>query len=94
MFECKACKAKDKTIVTLAEQVDWLRMQLGTPWSRRAEMGPDDEKSPGFVLTSSPYISDEESDIEHMRSHGLISEIAAQAALEQVGALSTDIHIE
>jgi len=38
-----------------------------------------------------PYLSDDEEDIIHMEQTGQISAEAARLALEQIGALNTDI---
>lgn len=89
---CSACAAKDRTIEVLEEQVSWLRLQMGTPWltNKKEEV----KSSPGFSLMQSPHMSEEELDIQHMEEAGLISPDAARAALEQIGALSTDVIIE
>jgi len=91
-MRCKTCKAKDQTIAALAEQIDWLRLQMGTPWLKE-KVEQSQGGMPGYELASMPWVSEEEADIEHMRSSGLLSSHAAAAALEQIGALNTEVTI-
>lgn len=90
--QCDACKAKDQTITALAEQVDWLRMQLGTPWLERRKHDLT-QATTSYSPTDQQWESEEEADIKHMEAAGLIGREAARAALDQMGAFSTDIEI-
>lgn len=88
MFGCKACKAKDTHIESLNEQIDWLRTHNGTPsltaQNKQARQGSD-------VL---PWMSEEEEELAAMQQAGLIDVEGAKQALEQIGALNTDIFVE
>lgn len=87
MRDCKTCAAKDQTIRALAEQVEWLRMQLGTPrLVKPSEAG-------GHPTPQKLYQSEEESDIRWLQEHGDIDSRHAEMLLEQIGALNTSVTV-
>ena len=86
MRSCKTCAAKDQTIKALVDQVEWLRMQLGTP-----RLVKPSEASAG--TTQKLYQSEEESDIRWLQENGDIDPRHAEMLLEQIGALNTSVTI-
>lgn len=87
MFQvkCKGCLAKDEQISDLRDQIEWLRIQLGTPLLTKTSAQPRPEKL---------YTSDDEDDIEHMLHAGMLPVHAAEAALQHIGAMNTDVHFD
>lgn len=85
MRGCKTCAAKDQTIKALADQVEWLRMQLGTPRLVKP--------SEGRATPQKLYQSEEESDIRWLQENGDIDARHAEMLLEQIGALNTSVSV-
>jgi len=86
MFKCAGCTAKDEQIKDLRDQIEWLRIQLGTPLLKKDEaVQPQLEKL---------WKDDDEEDIEFMLEHDLLPAHAAEAALQHIGALNHEVLIE
>lgn len=85
MRDCKTCAAKDQTIKALADEVEWLRLMLGTP----RLVKPSDATKP----TQRVYRSEEEEDIAWLQERGDIDPRHAQMLLESVGAMNTNVTI-
>lgn len=87
MRDCKACKAKDQTIAVLADEVDYLRVQLAAkPQGFLPNVRPlnPTEQLPmqaGFP----PYVSDEEAEFRAMFADGHIDKEELDAALQAMG---------
>lgn len=86
---CAVCAEKERLITTLADEVDWLRLQSGTPLLRRVEQ-------PTEVSWEQPerlWVSDEEEDMRYLAAQQVISTEELERALEQLGAMNTHIEI-
>ena len=87
-------KEKDRQIDILAEQIDYLRMQLairGDAVSKPIQLPTHDPAMPD--LAASTYVSDEELDAEALVESGAIKESDVQGILEELG-LSGDIKLD
>lgn len=95
MIGCKGCKARDKHIDSLNEQIDWLRTNAGTP-SRTAlhQQGRTAKDDPNFYGGEQAWVSEEEEEVAAMQQAGLIDTTEAEKALERIGALNTEIYVE
>lgn len=88
---CRSCNAKDQHIADLKEHIEYLRLQAGTPLMPRGRVaGPIMEPEyPSFEEI--PWISEEEEEIRALKQVGLIDASQAEAALQAVGALSSEV---
>lgn len=90
--DCPACAAKDQTIAALADQIDWLRLHMGTPLLKR----PSEQSAVpevGMVVDRSPFFSEEEEDVREMYESGDIGQVELERALAQIQAFSTDVEL-
>lgn len=87
---CRGCKAKDEHIESLKEQIEFFRLQAGTP-SFPKVVRQETEVVDSWV--DLPWVSEEEEEIMALRQAGLINPSDAQSALEQIGALSTEVSV-
>lgn len=72
-----------RTLDVLAEQIDYLRALVGMPHMPKvAAINP--AQQPPMQEGWMPWVTDEEEDIEHLRSLGVISDHEADALAEQI----------
>lgn len=91
MRECKACKAKDQTIVILADEVDYLRAQLAMRPQGFVPNAPplNPTNQPEMQVGIPPYVSEEEAEFRQMFADGHIDEDELNAALQVMGFNTT-----
>lgn len=92
---CKGCAAHKAHINSLEKQLDYFREQLSPrPYSRATpDMFINDAPvtSPP-VFEELPWVSEEEEELLAMKQSGIdVDQAAIQRALEQIGAMSTQI---
>jgi hypothetical protein len=87
MRQCKVCKAKDQAIAILADEVDYLRMQLAAkPQGFIPNTPPlNPSKQPPIQVGFPPYVSDEEAEFRQLFEDGHIDEEEMKAALQAMG---------
>ena len=92
MRVCKACKAKDQTIAVLADQVDYLRLQLAQRPAGFVPNAPalNPTHQPVMQEGFPPYVSDEEAEFRQMFADGHISEDEMNSALQVMGFNTTN----
>lgn len=92
--KCPACAAKDQTIAALAEQIDWLRLHMGTPLlQKRGAPGSEQGVEVTRVVDRSMYLSEDEEDVRHMYASGDIGQVELERALAQIQAMNTEIEL-
>jgi len=93
--ECAACKAKDQTIVTLADQVDYLRGLLAQQGTALPPQEAELEKilEPDFDVQVTPDMDEDEADIRWAQAHGYITPQAAEEALAQMRGAEQEIEL-
>lgn len=79
-------REKDRQIDILAEQIDWLRMQLAHA-GRALDARPLTLTDPGKTdrVAVQPYVSDEELDAQALLDAGTITESQVPEVLEALG---------
>lgn len=74
-MRCKCCVAKDETISVLKEQIEWLRLQSGTPTLTKLYNPTDQpEVVPGLPLHLS---EEEEEEMMLERARSVLADIGA-----------------
>jgi len=74
---------KDRQIEILADQIDHLRLQVGTPnWAKREALNPSSQ--PEYSSQLPPYVSEEEEDIRELAARQVLSPQDAEDALARV----------
>lgn len=86
--KCAVCAEKDRTIDVLAEQIEWLRTQLGSP-SMRPVVNPT--KQQPITVGVEPFMSEEEEDIRHLVEAGAIDKENLPEVLDALGFINTEI---
>lgn len=82
-----------RLVDALAEQVEYLRGQLGRPnLSKVPSLNPTEQ--PEFLATSNAFLSEEEEELRHLRKEGLISDLDLEQALAVAGLRGTQIQID
>ena len=74
-------REKERIIVLLSDEIDWLRAQLGMP-STRPTLNPSE--LPVAVHGESAYLSEEEEDLHFLRTTDQISDVELSQALAQL----------
>ena len=84
---CKACKAREKTITILADEVDFLRMQLAQRPHSFVPAAPSLNPSQQPLMQEGlpPYVSEEEAEFRQLFADGHISEEEMLSALQAMG---------
>lgn len=91
---CLVCEEKDKTILVMAEQIEYLRVLVGTPKFGVAA-GRDARDEPRLVPSAvPPHVSEDEEDIRALLAGGHLPDDVAKEALEQIGASVTTIEFD
>lgn len=76
---------KDRQIALLAEEVDYLRLQLGTAKLRAVEpVNPSDQ--PVRLEDDLPFVGEAEEDLYHMHEQGIIDNEELDAAVQALRA--------
>ena len=91
-MSCPVCVAKDQTIVVLADEVDWLRAQLGGTVLQKPSFSGVHEV-PEWAPPGALWASDEEEDITAALEHGALSKEAAEEALSRLQALNQTVEV-
>ena len=82
-----------RVIDVLAEQVEYLRMQIGRPsFSRTTALNPSDQ--PSVVEGFDPFMSEEEEELRARHQAGRITDADLGQALAAAGLRNTDIEID
>lgn len=86
-------------VESLQEQVEWFRLQTGTPLlGRRNEVQVSSPERAShdatWGLIDQPWKDDAEEDLEHMARQHLLNKQELEEALAQVGAMSTTIDFD
>jgi hypothetical protein len=85
-------KEKERIIDVLAEQVDFLRNQLGQAnLAHRQSANPTEQ--PAMLVDASPFLSEDEEDMLAMHAAGHLSDDQLKNALAQVGFLNDQIDV-
>jgi hypothetical protein len=89
---CPVCAEKDRTIIVLSEQIEYLRTLLGTP---KYGLSRDARDEPRLVPSATPaYVSEDEEDIRALIAGGHLPVDVAREALEQIGADITHVEFD
>ena len=84
-------KEHNRTVEALAEQIEYLRVQLGTPTPQPAS---NPTQQPMAVVGQDMYVGEDEEALLDAHANGLIDDAEFQKALEQVGLLNKQINVE
>lgn len=91
--DCRVCAEKDRIIEVLAEQIEYLRLLLGTPNLKPVAGVARDE--PRLVpMTVPAHMSEDEEDIRALIAGGHLPTHVAEEALAQLGAANTKVEID
>ena len=80
-----------RTVEALAEQIEYLRMQLGAPTPRPA-LNPSDQ--PMAMVGQDLYVGEDEEALLEAHAAGLIEGEEFQKAMEQVGLINKQIEVQ
>lgn len=75
---------KDKTILVLSDQVDYLRLQLGLQTQQHARAANPTQQEPRTIGTA-PFVNDDEEEVKDMLHAGLITDAQVPDILEALG---------
>lgn len=92
--QCAACKAKDQTIVTLADQVDFLRgllAQKGIDAPKKDDL--EEAFEPVMEVEITPEMDEDEADIRWAQAHGQISPAQADEMIAQMRGAEQEIEL-
>jgi len=84
-------REKDRQIQILAEQIEWLRGQIGTRVITSATEVLNPSEQPPMVSTFSPWVGEEEEDLRALAKAGHITDADLAQALEHIGFLNNQI---
>lgn len=90
LFE-RLLKEKDKQITILAEEIDYLRLQLGIQ-TRRQSAAQNPSGQPPMTIGTVPYVSEDEEDVKDMLESGQITADQMAEILDGLGYANTEIH--
>ena len=79
-----------RLVDALAEQIEYLRAQMGRPNMAR-ELGLNPSKQPVVMEGSMPYLSEEEEDLLALKEYGHLDERALEEALAQAGLRNPEV---
>lgn len=84
-------REKDRLADILAEQIEFLRAQMGSSQflNKRESINPSQQ--PPMIVDATPFMGEDEEEITAMRDAGMLDAREAEAALAQLGYLSTTI---
>lgn len=99
--KCKVCEEKERVVLILTDEVDFLR-QLVSSWENKSvpvtQVATPVASFPGFKpsvdLEEAGHVRDDAEDVMDAYQNGQMSREAAEAALSQIGALSTEVTID
>jgi len=80
-----------RTVEALAEQIEYLRIQLGTP---KLQPPANPTEQPMAVVGQDMYVGEDEEALLDAHANGLIGDDEFQTAMEQVGLLNKRIEVE
>lgn len=83
-------KEKDRQITILADEVDYLRFQLGLAARSQKPLNPS-ELQP-VQMGAAPYMNEDEEDVRDMLENGQITADQLPEVLEALGYANTEIH--
>lgn len=88
---CEVCKAKDQTILALADQVDLLKGLL----NQQGTTAPRLERilEPEVDVNITPEMDEDEADIRWAQAHGYITPQAAEDAIAQMRGAEQEIEL-
>ncbi len=87
-------KEKERQIDILAEQIDYLRGQIafmGRPSAATKSLNPTAQ--PAMILDATPWVSEDEEDLQHMHRVGELSTEELERALAQMNFLNHQIDV-
>ena len=81
---------KDKHILILSDQIDYLRQQLGQQnWSKLQAVNPTSQ--PPVTMGEAPWMDEDEAEVRSWVERGLISEDQLPEVLDGLGISDTEI---
>lgn len=83
-------KEKDRQITILADEVDYLRVQLGLAARSQQPLNPSQQ--PVATIGEAAYVNEDEEDVRDMLENGRITADQLPEVLEALGYANTEIH--
>lgn len=94
MRGCKCCAEKDRLIESLQDQVEWMRLQAGTPLLKPRKKLVETPEEEMLAALDQPWQDELTEDLEHMARQQILSKQELEEALRHVGAMNTTIEME